>query len=47
MKLDARKHSEEVLQALLAQAHRLRHEQSKTWAEIGSIVRVNLSRMKS
>lgn len=47
MKPDARQHSEEVLQALRAQAHRLRHEQGKTWDEIASIVGVHRSTMMS
>jgi len=47
MKTDARKHSEEVLQALRVQAHRLRHEQGRTWDEIASIVGVHRSTIMS
>ena len=47
MKTDARQHSEKVLQALRAQAHRLRHEQGKTWDEIARIVGVRGSAMMS
>lgn len=47
MKPDARQQSEEVLQALRAQAHRLRHEQGKTWDEIARIVGLHRSTMMS
>ena len=45
MTKDARKLSEEALQTLRQQAHRLRHAYGKTWQEIAEIVGVSLSTM--
>ena len=46
-KLDGRSLSEESLEVLRRQAHRLRLEDKRTWAEIASIVGVHLSTMMS